>query len=154
MNVKLQILSMKVAPSKALLPKELSFQDVETEKTSHECQEKHSLLIVVRKIILWDQEGGNTVCFFLHFFKISCEDINKVEGWLGWHQGFMQNKETILHKKKEKEKRLYLSTMFRENLEKEGLWEKIKNINWDLLRYLLPELQYNYQSSLIIANHY
>lgn len=66
----------------------------------------------------------------------------------------MQNKETILHKKKEKEKRLYLSTMFRENLEKEGLWEKIKNINWDLLRYLLPELQYNYQSPLIIANHY
>lgn len=58
------------------------------------------------------------------------------------------------HKKEEKEKRLYLSTMFRENLGKEGLWEKIKNINWDLLRYLLPELQYNYQSLLIIANHY
>lgn len=97
---------------------------------------------------------GEYCLFFLNFLKISCEDINKVEGWLGWHQGFMQNKETILHKKKEKEKRLYLSTMFRENLEKEGLWEKIKNINWDLLRYLLPELQYNYQSPLIIANHY
>ena len=44
MNVKLQILSIKNAPSKALLPKDWPFKYLETEKISHIYQKKDSLL--------------------------------------------------------------------------------------------------------------
>lgn len=57
---------------------------------------------------------------------------------------FMQNKETAILKKEEKEKGLYLSSVCREihrkghgAQPKEGFWEKIKNINGGLVRYFL-----------------